>query len=1222
MLAGIQTRTTQTRSESELDNEREESDKSTRLSQESAQAPNSPPRPFTAWPAREISNPGDGPIDFDLLDEIARELAAEESNKVEAVPPLTHGGNGNSTGNGSNSCNSPETSSTWAINESTSTPLPSRPSFSRPLSHENQSPKQTTTDKRKGKERGPLNLFGKQVKKDGFEWNKRQEGAERIAWESQSQSQASTPRASRQFQEETQETTTAQEQVEEIQEEIEPTAYDASDLLPDARQFRSTNPRSNLRPDEAIEDEGYLEEDVLVDPRQLDRLQQAVGAEEEGYEVDIMLDPRQLKARPSGELRAKQETEDGEEGYEEDEDVLPDPRQFARMTRSQARAFQQKETEKDTTGASTRAQKAETQIVEGEKEEDEHDYNELLGSLKESPTSGQPEQQAQIPVKDEDFVFHPNPDFPFDDLPPQAEIDDYDVEDVARAERQAELGAENVYEGTNDDYVVKDTTAERRGISEEEEEEEEEEEVGEEEEEKEEEEEEEEEGEEEEEEEAEEEEAEEEEEEEEEEEHSPKGKRPYSSAFAAISSSEDEADRQRVLSRRRKSFETMSSQKKSTQPRFLGTSLFSPPTSPDRFPPNRQASAGPGPSTTRNRHAAAQPSSSAQSLSFENDESAFKKEDGYVSSTIVVEVDPFFVDEDGSPLTPSEEYTLPDDRNKQYSFFKSNLYGRKSDKGSKYVRLSGPRRWTKEEELLLWRTVQRVPATQVYPLRVVWYLHGDGGQLSEKLKWFSVQHMKDKMRTTVMRRLRSGELVQGNARAWAPLGSKEKDNWDKEEWGRMHDRALLATQLERQESEKRKEAARLREEEMERRKEEKRRIEEEKKKEREEKKKKLQGERARLKEDKRKRAEEQKRKREEEKRRKEEETQKKEEEREENAKTNNGTGRQYRESEDERSEESEENENEEQQDEPQEEMDELESRVDGSVVGCPIICLRENHLLIIFIQGSQSATSPPPPKRQTTRASASNINPKRNTKKGLKAQKGAGVEPSGKSAAAVTGSSSQMNAKGPSSQSKRLMMEAWKSHAAANSEEDNDQENDEFENENEQTAPHLPARSAPFKTTAARKTTSQPVKLNQGAVTARAARKTTSNADNSTSRPINSANVSSGLSVSDTTKQLATQRTQPDEDDLTAEEGGKTDQGSESEVDELQEELELESDSELEVLPPGLNEQMADEEGIHPPLGQDIHAVMARSVRSDSSVQATHVLGTQYTDNAEQAERG
>lgn len=447
---------------------------------------------------------------------------------------------------------------------------------------------------------------------------------------------------------------------------------------------------------------------------------------------------------------------------------------------------------------------------------------------------------------------------------------------------------------------------------------------------------------------------------EEEEEPTPKGKRPYSSAFASISSSEDDADRQRILFRRRKSSGTLASQKKPTQSQSLQTALFSPPTSPDRFPPNRQASAGPGPSTIHNRHAAAQPSSSTQSLFLENDENSFQREDDSdVAATIIDERDPFLVDEDGNPLTPSEEFTLPEDRNKQYVFFESSLHGQTSQKGSRYIRLSGPRRWTKEEELLLWRTVQRVPATQVYPLRVVWYLHGDGGRLSEKLKWFSVQHMKDKMRTTVTRRLRAGERVEGNARAWAPLGSKEKEDWDDEQWDRMHGRALLAIQLERQEFEKRKEATRLREEERERRKEEKKRNEEEKRREKE---RKLQDEKRLLQEDKRKREEERKKKREEEKRRREEEKQRKKEEREKKAKTKKGKGRQHSASEDKESEENENEEpqeeqqeepqeepQEEQQEEPQEEMDELESSVDGSDVRCPVICLWKNHPLIVFI---------------------------------------------------------------------------------------------------------------------------------------------------------------------------------------------------------------------------------------------------------------------------------
>lgn len=444
MLAGTQTQMNQPASESELDSEREESPEP---SQMTAQAPNSPLRSFAARLARDNPNAGDDPIDFDLLDEIARELAAEESNEADAAFPPIHGDrNGNGNGENNNNRNSPETSSTWAINEST--PVPSRPSSSRPLSHENQSTKV------KGNERSPLNLFGKRLKKSGFEWNKRQEGAERIEWESQnqSQSQASTPRASRQAQEEIGKAT--QEQSEGTQKGIERTlyeAYDPSDLFPDARQFQPTN----ARPDEANEDKGYLEEDVLLDSRQLNRPQQPVGEEEEDYQEDIMLDARQLAA--------KQEMEDGEEGYEEDKDLMPDPRQFARATRSQSKG-----TEKADTHAGMKTDEAEKKIAEEEEENEEgeegHDYNELLGSLEGSPTSTQPELPAQTPARDGDFVFHPIPDFPFDDLPPQAEMDDYDVEDVARAEREAELEAENAWKGSDDDGDDIDIGVERRGM--------------------------------------------------------------------------------------------------------------------------------------------------------------------------------------------------------------------------------------------------------------------------------------------------------------------------------------------------------------------------------------------------------------------------------------------------------------------------------------------------------------------------------------------------------------------------------------------------------------------------------------------------------------------------------------------------------------------------------------------------------------------------------------
>lgn len=198
-------------------------------------------------------------------------------------------------------------------------------------------------------------------------------------------------------------------------------------------------------------------------------------------------------------------------------------------------------------------------------------------------------------------------------------------------------------------------------------------------------------------------------------------------------------------------------------------------------------------------------------------------------------------------------------------------------------------------------------------------------------------------------------------------------------------------------------------------------------------------------------------------------------------------------------------------------------------------------------------------------------------------------------------------------------MEARKSHAAANSSEEED---DALENEAEQSTSQPPARSAHFKTTAARKTAGQPVKQSQGAVTVRAARKTTSSADGGTRRPVNSTHTSRCFSPSNTTNQSTAKRTQSDqEDNLTTEKGGRSEHGSESEIDELQQELELELDSESEVSPPESKEEMVEEDTIHPLLAQGSHATAGWPVQIDSSAQATHVSGTQYTDDAEQAER-
>lgn len=121
-------------------------------------------------------------------------------------------------------------------------------------------------------------------------------------------------------------------------------------------------------------------------------------------------------------------------------------------------------------------------------------------------------------------------------------------------------------------------------------------------------------------------------------------------------------------------------------------------------------------------------------------------------------------------------------------------------------------------------------------------------------------------------------------------------------------------------------------------------------------------------------------------------------------------------------------------------------------------------------------------------------------------------------------------------------MEARKSHAAANS--SSEEEDDALENEAEQTTSQSPVRSAPFKTTAARKTASQPAKHSQGAVTVRAARKTTSSADGVISGPVNPTHTSTGLSSSDITNQSTAKPIQSDQErDLTAETGEKRIEG-------------------------------------------------------------------------------
>jgi len=119
-----------------------------------------------------------------------------------------------------------------------------------------------------------------------------------------------------------------------------------------------------------------------------------------------------------------------------------------------------------------------------------------------------------------------------------------------------------------------------------------------------------------------------------------------------------------------------------------------------------------------------------------------------------------------------------------------------------YSRIAGKRKWTQEEALLLYRTLQQVPMDQQYPVRVVWYLHGEHGVLSHDLQYFNPQHMKDKLRTTTIARSNNLKPVEGRARAFLPPIYPQRRKYD--EW-------VLAEQR-RQDAEREAERVRQREE--------------------------------------------------------------------------------------------------------------------------------------------------------------------------------------------------------------------------------------------------------------------------------------------------------------------------------------------------------------------------------------------------------------------------
>ena len=138
--------------------------------------------------------------------------------------------------------------------------------------------------------------------------------------------------------------------------------------------------------------------------------------------------------------------------------------------------------------------------------------------------------------------------------------------------------------------------------------------------------------------------------------------------------------------------------------------------------------------------------------------------------------DPHMIDEDGSPLDTDPTLVLP----QGYKFEPSRIHGRKDGQLSSYSRLAGGLRWTKDQELLLYRTIQKVPLVESYPTKVMWYLHGEYGIFSRQLEQFNPQHMKDKMRTIVETRVRNNRPVVGRARHWLSKTHPDKKTFDEE----------------------------------------------------------------------------------------------------------------------------------------------------------------------------------------------------------------------------------------------------------------------------------------------------------------------------------------------------------------------------------------------------------------------------------------------------------
>lgn len=174
-------------------------------------------------------------------------------------------------------------------------------------------------------------------------------------------------------------------------------------------------------------------------------------------------------------------------------------------------------------------------------------------------------------------------------------------------------------------------------------------------------------------------------------------------------------------------------------------------------------------------------------------------------------IDPFLVDEEGHPLEPNPKYRMPHNFVQQ----RSRIHGRIGDQSTSYSRISGRRKWTKTEELLLYRTLQQVPWEEPYPIRVVWCLHGEYGVLSHDLEDFNPQHMKDKMRTTVQARWNNQREVNGRARAFLSGTNPLRQDYEREveQWRAARKRELRNARMAESQTEepvRRKESAKKR----------------------------------------------------------------------------------------------------------------------------------------------------------------------------------------------------------------------------------------------------------------------------------------------------------------------------------------------------------------------------------------------------------------------------